>query len=108
MGGGTGAVTVALTAADGEDIVSLAEALPKGPIPDCMENAVVYQITVEHAPGLVRGTVISGYQCGAAVSVAVPGSILSWRTDDSCRLYEAVRPLVPSRAVGTRQAGVVC
>ena len=107
--GTSGAVTVALTPSDSQHILGLVKALPKGSRPDCKEPpALVYRVTVAHAAGLVRGTVISGYRCEGAVSVAVPGSNPSWHTDADCRLDRAIRRLVPSRAMGTRQATIGC
>jgi hypothetical protein len=99
-------VTVALTATESQRIVSLIKGLPKGPGPDCEEEpGLTYQLTARHAAGLVTGTVISGYMCGGAVSVAVPGASLpSWRTDTNCRLYQALLRFLPSSATGTRQA----
>jgi hypothetical protein len=107
--GTSGAVTAPLPLADSQHLLDLVEALPMGPDPHCAEPpGLVYQVTVAHAAGLVRGTVISGYECGGAVSVAVPGSSPSWHTDTDCRLDRAVRRLVPSRAEGTRRAAVGC
>src|ERR1022692_2735506 len=91
----SGAVTVDLTSADSQHILGLVKALPNGPGPDCHEPpTLIYRVTVAHVAGLVRGTVISGYLCVAAVSVTVPGSIPSWHTDTDCRLDRAVRRLV--------------
>jgi hypothetical protein len=107
--GSSGAITVTLGQADFHDIQGLLSALPSGSRPHCEEPlGLVYRVTVERAPGFVRGTVISGYRCGGAVSVAIPGSGLSWRTDAECRLVRAVRRLAPSRAEGTRLATVGC
>jgi hypothetical protein len=107
--GTSGAVTVALTASDSQGIVDLVKSLPGGSGPDCQEPpGLVYRVTIKDAVGLVRGTVISGYRCGASVSVAIPGQILSWHTDAGCRLDRAVRRLAPARAEGTRQASIGC
>ncbi len=107
--GTSGAVTVALTPADSQHVLGLVEAPPKGSGPDCQEPpALVYRLTVAHAAGLVRGTVISGYRCSAAVSVAVPGSSPSWHTNTDGRLDRAIRRLVPSGAEGTRRATIGC
>ena len=107
--GTSGTVTVALTPADSRGILGLVKGLQKGSGPDCEEPPdLVYRVTVKRAPGLARGTVISGYQCGAAVSIAVGVSIPSWYTDANCHLDQAIRRIVPSRAAGTRQAGIGC
>jgi hypothetical protein len=107
--GTSGAVTVTLTPADSRHILGLIQALPKGSGPDCIEPPdLVYRVTVAYAAGLVAGTVISGYRCAAAVSVTVPGSTRSWHTDTGCRLDQAIRRLVPSRAEGTRRATIGC
>lgn len=105
----SGAVTVALTSAESQHILGLVRALPKGRGPDCHEPPdLVYRVAAAHVRGLVRGTVIGGYRCAAAVSVTVPGSIPSWHTDADCRLDRAIRRLVPSRAEGTRRAKIAC
>jgi hypothetical protein len=107
--GTSGAVTVALTPAGSQHILSLVKALPKGSRPACVEPpSLVYRVTVAHAAGLVRGTVISGYQCAGAVSITVPGSSPSWHADAGCRLDRAIRRIVSSRAEGTRRAAVAC
>jgi hypothetical protein len=109
LSGTSGAVTVALPPAGSRHILGLVRALRQGSGPDCEEPPdLVYRVTVDPAAGAARGTVISGYQCSAAVSVTIRGSGLSWYTDAGCRLDQAIRRLVPVRAEGTRQAGVGC
>jgi len=109
MFGASGAVTVTLTPADSQHILSLVKALPKGSRPDCRAApGPAYRLTVAHAAGLMRGTVITGYLCAGAVSVAVPGSSPSWYTDAGCRLAGAIRRLVPARAEGTRRGTIGC
>jgi hypothetical protein len=107
--GTSGAVTVTLTPSESQHIVDLVKSLPKGPGPECQEPPdLVYRVTIEDAVGMVRGTVISGYRCGGAVSVTVPGQTRSWYTDTGCRLDRAVRRLAPASAAGTRQASIGC
>jgi hypothetical protein len=109
LSGTSGAVTVTLAPVDARQILGLVLALPRGPGPDCEEPpALVYRLTVAHSAGLARGTVISGYRCGGAVSIAVPGSSPSWHTDTGCRLDQVIRRFVPARAEGTLQATIGC
>jgi hypothetical protein len=109
LAGASGPVTVPLTPGVSRRVIGLVSALPSGAGAVCEDGSdLVYRVIVGQAAGVARGTVISGYRCGAAVSVTHPGSKPAWYIDTDCRLDIAVRGLVPSRASGTRRASIGC
>jgi hypothetical protein len=52
--------------------------------------------------------VVEGYECAAAVTVAVAGKAISWRRDANCTLIRAVRHVLPGRAKATQSLAVGC
>jgi hypothetical protein len=52
--------------------------------------------------------VVEGYECAAAVRVAVAGKASSWGRDANCTLIRAVRHVLPGRAEATQSLAIGC
>lgn len=106
--GSTGMVTVSLDAAKSRALLAVLNRLPLGPSGRCMENELVYRLSVR-VPGQRTLTAVAGWACNAAVLLTVGGSPRPTLKDVSCALLHAViSDLPPNEANGTRHASIGC
>jgi hypothetical protein len=104
-------VTVRVVGADARMLAQLVNQLP--PVAQsqvhCEEPlGLVYRIAFRAGSVAPSREVVTGYECAAAVTVAVAGKPISWRQDASCALIRAVRHLLPARAKATQSLTIGC
>ncbi len=69
---------------------------------------LMYRIVFDTGSVAQPKEVVEGYECAAAVTVAVAGKAGSWRRDANCTLIRAVRHVLPGRAKATQSLTVAC
>jgi hypothetical protein len=75
----------------------------------CEEGlGLMYRIVLGVGSVAQSREVVEGYECGAAVTVAVAGEAISWRRDANCALIRAVRDVLPGRAKATQSLPIGC
>jgi hypothetical protein len=101
-----GPITVVLHGKTAAHLDQILNSLPKGANMNCAENVLLYNITftLTASPKTIA---VAGWACVAAVQVTENGK-MTLRTDKGCTLLEAVRKVLPARAVTTQQAGAAC
>ncbi len=76
---------------------------------NCHEGLeLTYRIAFSAGSVARSAAVVKGYACEAAVSVTVAGAGVSWRQDAACKLFRAVKQVLPAWAKATTQDGVGC
>lgn len=89
-------------------LVSQLASVPRSQV-DCHEGlGLTYRIAFSTGSPARPDAVVKGYACDAAVTITVAGAGVSWRLDASCRLFQAVRQVLPARAKATTQATIGC
>jgi hypothetical protein len=107
----SGPVTVSVTGIEASRLAQLVSRLPTVPQSqvDCMEPlGLIYRIVFGAGVVARSKTVVEGYQCDAAVTVAVAGKVSSWRRDATCNLMQFVRQVLPARAKATQTLAIGC
>jgi len=104
----SGPISVQLDTTRANEVAAVLDALPLGPQPSCMEDALLYRIVFRPSPGARPNYEADGYACVAAVLVKITGRSSTPRRDANCALIDAVRRLLPRKAVGTQRAVVGC
>lgn len=100
--------TIDLGPVQSRQLVRQFDSMPLGPGASCLEEAVVYKLTLGPASG--RGPVFgaTGQQCAAVVEVTLDGRPLHSLYDRACALLDLVRSFAPVKATGTRSEQAGC
>jgi len=104
-------VTVRVTGKEADRLALLVTQLPAVPQSQvhCEEPlGLMYRIVFGAGAVAQSKAVVEGYECDAAVTVAVAGKTISWRRDARCTLIRAVRRALPARAKETQALGIGC
>jgi hypothetical protein len=105
----SGPVTVRLSVARADKLRAAVNALPLGPPPSCMEDALLYRIVFRSTKGTPASLEADGWGCSAVVLVAEHGRSMAPLSDVTCSLLHAVLAVLPAGAAeGTRHASVGC
>lgn len=104
----SGAVTVRLTNSQAQGIRTDFDVLPRGPRVFCLEDSLVFEITVRSKAGLPPFFTADGDSCGATVLVSDHDGNLPPLYDRDCSLLKAVARLLPPQAEGTRVTASEC
>jgi hypothetical protein len=107
----SGPITIRVVGKDASRLAELVNQLPSVAQSqvDCVEPlGLIYRIVFGAGSVARSREVVEGYQCAAAVRVAVAGKAISWRRDAHCTLLGAVRKVLPGRAKATQKLGLGC
>ena len=109
MRGSSGPVTFVVPAARARSVVSVLNALPLGPRGICMEDALLFEITVRPSKGSPPSFEAEGWQCPPEVEVTDHGRSMPALYDVNCALLRAVVKVLPvHEADATREAAIEC
>ena len=106
-----GPVTVRVAGKGADRLAQLVSQLPSATQSQvtCHEPlGLMYRIVFGAGSGAQSHEVVEGYECAAAVTVAVAGQAISWRRDAHCALIRAVRHVLPARAMATQRLASGC
>jgi hypothetical protein len=104
-----GPVTVRVAGKDASRLAQLVSQLPSVAQVPCHESlGLMYRIVFGAGSGAQSKEIVEGYECAAAVTVAVAGKAISWRRDAHCMLIRAVRHVLPGRAKATQSLAIGC
>jgi hypothetical protein len=107
----SGPVTVRVAGKDARRLAQLVSQLPSVARSQvhCHEPlGLMYRIVFGAGSVPQSKEIVEGYQCAAAVRVAVAGKASSWRRDTSCTLIRAVRHVLPGRVKATQSVAIGC
>jgi hypothetical protein len=107
----SGPVTVRVAGKDASRLAQLVSQLPSVAQSQvhCHEPlGLMYRIVFGAGSVPQSKEIVAGYQCAAAVRVAVAGKASSWRRDANCTLIRAVRHVLPGRAKATQSLAIGC
>ena len=107
----SGPVTVRVAGKDATRLAELVSQLPSVAQSqvNCHEPlGLMYRIVFGAGSVAQSKEIVEGYQCDAAVRVAVAGKASPWRRDASCTLIRAVQHVLPSRAKATQSLAIGC
>jgi len=105
----SGPVTVGVAGQDASRLAQLVNQLPSVAQVHCEEPlGLIYRIVFAVGSIARAKEVVEGYECGAAVTVAVAGEAISWRRDTNCALIRAVRLVLAGRAKATQSQTIGC
>jgi len=109
MRGSSGPVTFVVPAARARSVVSVLNALPLGPRGICMEDALLFEITIRPTKGSPPSFEAEGWQCPPEVEVTEHGRLMPVLYDANCALLRAVVKVLPvHEAEATREAAIGC
>jgi len=109
MRGSSGPVTFVVPAARARSVVGVLNALPLGPRGICMEDALLFEITVRPSKGSPPSFEAEGWQCPPEVEVTEHGRSMPALYDVNCALLRAVVKVLPvHEAEATREAAIGC
>ncbi len=106
--GSSGPVTVRLDNPQAARIRRAFNALPRSPRVMCMEDSVLFEITILSKAGLRPFFAASGYECGGTVAVTEHEETLPSLYDRNCSLLRVVAKLLPPKAKATREIAGEC
>ena len=106
--GSSGPVTVRVDNPQAATIRRLFNALPRGPRVLCMEDSVLFEITILTKAGLPPFFTADGYECGDTIAVTEHQETLPSLYDRNCSLLRAVGKLLPPKARSTREIAGQC
>lgn len=107
----SGPVTVRVAGKDASRLAQLVSQLPSVAPSQvhCHEPlGLMYRIVFGAGSVPQSKEIVEGYECAAAVRVAVAGKASSWRRDANCTLIRAVRHVLPGRAMATQSVAIGC
>jgi hypothetical protein len=107
----SGPITVRVAGKDASRLAHLVSQLPSVAQSQvhCEEPlGLMYRIVFGAGSVAQSKEVVEGYECAAAVMVAVAGKARSWRRDATCSLIRAVRQVLPARAKATQNLPIGC
>jgi hypothetical protein len=109
MRGSSGPVTFVVPAARARSVLGVLNALPLGPKGICMEDALLFEITVRPSKEAPPSFEAEGWQCPPEVEVTGHGRPMPALYDANCALLRAVVKVLPAHeAKATREAAVGC
>jgi hypothetical protein len=109
MRGSSGPVTFVVPAARARSVLGVLNALPLGPKGICMEDALLFEITVRPSKEAPPSFEAEGWQCPPEVEVTGHGRPMPALYDANCALLRAVvKVLLAHEAEATREAAVGC
>ncbi|MGA3215158.1 MAG: hypothetical protein ABSD97_05650 [Acidimicrobiales bacterium] len=108
MEGSSGPVTVLLSNSQAAAIRAVFNALPRAPRVLCMEDSILFEITIRSKAGLPPFFTADGDECENTVVVTEHQETLPSLYDRNCPLLRAVAKLLPAKAKSTREIAGQC
>ena len=104
----SGPVTLSVNGREAASIRKVFNSLPRGPGAFCMEDSLLFEITIRSKAGLPPFFTAYGYACEEIVDVTERQRALPPLYDRSCSLLRAVAQLLPPTAKSTREMAEQC